>query len=988
MIIFMNYFAYKRPLLIISLLLLTFFVKSQDIRYNVTKQPWKDSLGNHRLVISVAKATGAVEVKVDWRRRDKDAAQKVLLITDSHGVAVRNVYLKHIDRERGDFVFEPSSGSGIYYVYYMPWSGHKWEGGFQGDYLHQQPPPQKDWVKRNNLPFGKFQMGRVTQIQSRTRFDSFYPMEIVAKASEVDSLISTCRDDYMVFAENRKNPIKMFDDLPLKWIRQGPDSTFFASAKRNEYYVFQLGVFAAKSKLKIVKAGYKNAPFAMTCFNLGGVDSKGQEFKKQVAVKKGGVQPLWFGVDIPKDAKPGDYTFQVIIKTASKAPKTVHVHLHVTNRTLADRGDHDLWRMSRLRWLNSRLGINEQNTLNYAPLRVKSSTITSTTGSVILNKQGLPASIMVNGQQLLAEPLQFLVHAAHSGGRVSTSGIHFTKKKSGVVSWESSSEDANYRLKNCAMMESDGYLKFAISVTPKKDLLVEDMALQLPVRKKLATYFMGMGSGKPFGRNGGYTPAVYNWKWHGPQNAYWIGTYNAGIYCKLLGATYDGPMLNLYHPAPPANWYNGNKGGFKIRTKGESVYTSTFTGKRLLPKDTTIVFEFSVLITPVKKLDYYAQFSNRYYQNYGNPYPPQVDIDAGVNIINVHHANRVNPYINYPFVRTDSMTAFVKKYHQLGVKTKIYYTIRELSNQCAEIWALRSFGTEIFSDGKGGGYPWLREHLVDHYDVQWFTPIDGYESCDAAIKTREDSRWYNYYIEGLRWLVGNVGIDGLYLDDVAYDRNMLKRMRKVMDQVKPGCLIDLHSNTDFSKGPATQYTEFFPYIDKLWFGENFHYDKMQPDNWMVETAGIPFGLMGDMLFSGGNPWRGLVYGMTARDGWPTDGKLCNPKPIWKVLDDFGIKKATMLGYWDHKAVISTSDSSVLATAYVNVKKGKLLIAIASWDDKPSKVSLNINWKKLGFHAKGRQLVAPPIKDFQPGATFEPGDVIEVPPGKGWLLELQ
>jgi hypothetical protein len=93
----------------------------------------------------------------------------------------------------------------------------------------------------------------------------------------------------------------------------------------------------------------------------------------------------------------------------------------------------------------------------------------------------------------------------------------------------------------------------------------------------------------------------------------------------------------------------------------------------------------------------------------------------------------------------------------------------------------------------------------------------------------------------------------LYLDDVAYDRQILKRMRKVMDAARPDCLIDLHSNTYFSKGPAIQYAEFFPYIDKLWFGEGFQYDRMPPENWLVEVSGIPFVLMGDMLEGRGNP---------------------------------------------------------------------------------------------------------------------------------------
>jgi len=46
---------------------------------------------------------------------------------------------------------------------------------------------------------------------------------------------------------------------------------------------------------------------------------------------------------------------------------------------------------------------------------------------------------------------------------------------------------------------------------------------------------------------------------------------------------------------------------------------------------------------------------------------------------------------------------------------------------------------------------------------------------------------------------------------------------------------------------GNQYTEFFPYVNRLWFGEGFNYDAMSPEQWLVECSGIPFGLMGDML---------------------------------------------------------------------------------------------------------------------------------------------
>ena len=41
----------------------------------------------------------------------------------------------------------------------------------------------------------------------------------------------------------------------------------------------------------------------------------------------------------------------------------------------------------------------------------------------------------------------------------------------------------------------------------------------------------------------------------------------------------------------------------------------------------------------------------------------------------------------------------------------------------------------------------------------------------------------------------------------------------------------------------------FPYIDSLWFGENFNPDA-SPEEWLVEMSGVLFGLHSEQLASG------------------------------------------------------------------------------------------------------------------------------------------
>lgn len=290
--------------------------------------------------------------------------------------------------------------------------------------------------------------------------------------------------------------------------------------------------------------------------------------------------------------------------------------------------------------------------------------------------------------------------------------------------------------------------------------------------------------------------------------------------------------------------------------------------------------------------------------------------------------------------------------------------------------------------GKGGGYSWLREHLVTDYTPQWYVHYDFKTKqnipADAAILTAEgDSRWLNFYIESLVWLIKNTDIDGIYLDDVSFDHRMLRRIRRSMDSVKPGCLIDLHSNTGFSKGPANQYAEYFPYLDKVWFGESFLYNKMTPANWLVESSGIPFGLMGDMLYRGGNRWLGMQYGMAVRYPWFTEGVDCDPRPIWKIWDEFGIEHAEMIGFWEKNPGVAASDDKVKVTVYR--KAGKALLSIGNYSDATKSVTLKIDWKRLGLREKRARLVAPEIKDTQEAREWPVDGKISVQPRKGWLV---
>jgi hypothetical protein len=975
---------------------LTGFCKTiSESKYSVPSSPWTESFGNHRAVLEIPKEAEVATLNILWRRHDPSPQDKRFIIVEAAtGDTVPNIFRYEVNNDRCRIAFGPVNKAGTYYFYYLPYEVQDNWGFYGKNYLKREKDPSADWINKNHIVYQTKSrhntFAKLTCFQSRTAFDSFFPMEIIPLSTEKEALINKFSSDYLIFPEDRMFPIRMHDEIPLKWVLNGPSEAFSGEACRNEYYAFQIGIYAAKLKLENVKVefssfegiNFKILPSSITCFNTGGIGPYGQPFEKRVDVEKGFVQPLWIGIDIPENIPPGIYNGSITIRSLNTSPQNLKVKLKILDKVLADRGDSEPWRHSRLRWLNSTLGIDDKPVKPYEAIEYMGNNVYRLTDKKLrLDQNGMPGSINVGGTELLKDPISFKVETTDGFEQFSLpEDVTLLKNEPGVMSgvWKCHSE--GFELTGTGIIESDGFINYKINIRALNDISLIDIRLEIPLSGEVARYMIGMGL------PGTSVPQSHQAEWRGPYDSFWIGNTDAGIWCELRGGSYNGPLLNLYNPAPPDSWYNNDKGGFRIVKSQNSTEAVVYSGKRELKAGDNLDFEWSMLITPVKKINYRSQFLDRYYHNGGKPMPSDADLACGVRVVNLHHANNYNPHINYPFIAVDSMKWFVNQLHKKGQKVKIYYTIRELTNYTTEIWALRSLGDEILGNGKGGGYTWLREHFITGYRPQWYQHFPDKSPDASIVNASGDSRWYNYYIEGLSWLVRNVDIDGLYLDDVTYDRRTVKRIRKVLDKEKPGCLLDLHSNTGFSKGPANQYAEYFPYIDKIWFGESFLYDKMSPENWLVETSGIPFGLMGDMLQGGGNRWLGMVFGMTVRHPWLTDGVTCDPRPVWEVWDKFGIESSVMKGYWEKDCPAKINNPDVHATVYQ--KDGESLIAVGSWAEEPAVFSLDFNWETLGIDPGKAVLEAPFIKNFQEERRFRPGESIPVEPKKGWLFYLR
>ena len=993
----------KNKSLLFILLLTGFTAFAQDIPRTNCNDCWNpDSLGNHRAVIEFVGNGKIAKAIIPWRRRDVDPQDKRIIVEDAKTQQkVLNVKSDTLNRESGEIYFEPVSGSGTYYVYYMPYKNEGRSNYPKGVYLKPENTASGEWL--SSIGNDKnISLAKVKEFQSIDAFNSFYPMEIIATKNETDQLALKSQNvAFLIFPESRLYSIRMVNDLPQRWIENKPQNSFSDTAMRGENSAYQLGIYALQNidNIKVRFSNLRNnkgkmiSSKNMSCLNTDGVDYTGKPMHPIVNINQGKVQALWCMVDVPENTSPGKYSGKIIVYSDNVSPgKEINIELVVKNETAKNHGVNEPWKMTRLEWLNSTLAQDNTVIAPYTPLEISGNTISLLGRKVELNKDGFPKQIQtfftpeMTGYQsqpnnLLEEGIHFHFTKKDDSKDIQwkNNGVKFTLQKPGTVQWTAVNTSDDLKMEVKASLEFDGFVSYTVKVTALKDVELSNVAMHIPFTKTEAKYMMGLG------QKGGYRAEDFKWKWdvtHKNQDGAWIGNVNAGLQYSLRDEKYVRPLnTNFYLNKPlllPTSWGNGTNGGINIGEKGNSVLADNYSGERAMKKGDSLFYNFTLLITPFHTINTDFQWENRFY----HAYKPIDTIKAtGATIINIHHATAINPYINYPFIAWKAMKAYIDSAHEAGLKVKIYNTVRELSNHAYETFAMRSLGHEIYSTGKGGGFSWLQEHIVDDYIPAWFVPV----LKDAAIINSGMSRWHNYYVEGMNWLTQNVGIDGIYLDDVAFDRITMKRIKRVLTKYGHPGIIDLHSANQYNKSDgfnnsANLYMEHFPYLNRLWFGEYFDYEKNSPDFFLTEVSGIPFGLMGEMLQDGGNPWRGMVYGMTNRMPWSDNA---DPRPIWKVWDDFGMKGSAMIGYWSENCPVKTDNEKVLATVYK--KKGSALISIASWADDDVEIALNIDWKKLGIDPAKLTITAPEVKNFQPAKVFKSNEKIHVQKGKGLIL---
>jgi len=544
-----------------------------------------------------------------------------------------------------------------------------------------------------------------------------------------------------------------------------------------------------------------NCPGKAECLSVEGQNYLGEWFDKLDKKAAANVpKRLWFYVKAPDAA--GKYNGTITVtNTARKVFANIAIVLNVSDEVAEEDQFTNGSDLRRLFWLNSKLAINNEVPKPYTPVEYDGRYVKILGREIELDEYGLPkritshfgkdVTISSESYEVLSDRIKFTV--GEENFKIISSGA---TKDSDAFSFASVSESDSFMMKTRARIEFDGFCDYKITLIAKRDVKISNVNLCLPITDYSREYFMGLG------KEGGKFDGKLDFKWDSVKNqdGFWVGNVNAGIRVKFKSSNYKKPLTDEYYQKKPLvmpkSWDNDGHGGIFYDSGSFFAYSDGFElayGKKLS-------FDFELSITPVKPIN--ESFNS-------------------ASAANIPYGTKLNPYKNYPFFEETELSDFISKAHSDGKKAIIYYTLRELTDKAPEFSAFADFDCELLEP--------------------------AFEELDSARIANGESRMCNFYAEALNRLVEKHEIDGICLDGAEFDRNTMKRVRRILDK-RENAEITLNATPKFTEESGFSsslliYTELLPYVDKLTVSASSEKSDAYK---LVELSGIPFGIKADV----------------------------------------------------------------------------------------------------------------------------------------------
>ena len=590
--------------------------------------------------------------------------------------------------------------------------------------MRQSEPLTADTAIDDTLPSAKF-LG----MQPRREFDNFTAMELVATPEETAAFGGG--DSFLLIPEDRAKPLRLTNasngDFPVGWLgspaigdrRHDAAAVLGGVAQPGEWFAMQLGVWARSAPVEVMSlemSGDETLVQNFSCISLGGHDYTGAQFSKPWGLPAGRTSALWMGVQLPLTATTLQGHLTVVLRhNETIINATVPVKIEVSGAAAVNAGDNEPSKLTRLRWLDSRIGINDRVPAPFTPVDTsawkQNRTLRILGRSLTIGASGLPQDITA------VRKIGSGIFALGSGWTFAPDGPALSNQTRSAVSWTARGTDSSVgcTINVTGSLSFEGYLDMAISISAAKPTTLPDFSVSAVLR---APYLAGLGrAGRKLGAaawplanippTGGTAAAAsgctennslpLQFKWNrSAAPMLWVGDMDGGMRIKWKGpgTAWDNPAYQGV-----ASWANAGAGTFTVTNASSAgagasdlVRVVASTGPLKLDTSAPVSFHFDLCITPFKPREVAANehFQSRYFQ-IGYPdhhmYTPEQVAQTGATIASESSNSRhvvlrdcdgrpllrtaihqgvdslINPYINWPFVRElcflDSMRSVV-----------------------------------------------------------------------------------------------------------------------------------------------------------------------------------------------------------------------------------------------------------------------------------------------------------------------------------------
>lgn len=325
---------------------------------------------------------------------------------------------------------------------------------------------------------------------------------------------------------DRKYKLIHFEDLSVLSDGVCIDKCVNVRMSKNEIFVLQVAVLSEADD--VIESISTDSRLIVSCINTDIVDKYGRKSSNTVKLKANTIQPLFFTVQ--KTDECAEFENAVITMNTEKESREFTVCFELADIPVVNNGYNDLWRLSRLNWLNSSLAIDETLVKPFVSPDLSDDCLAVLGREISLGDNGLPQQVCSKfdeavqlcsdvQKKLFAKPAEFVIGDYSLNGGQTESTAYNNRIENRTVC-----TDDNMDTEILSVLRYDGQMEYSVKITPKRDFTVSDASLNFYINKDCTRLMHGLGHRASAAEN-----LSFKWDNDKQQDSVFIGAVNCGM---------------------------------------------------------------------------------------------------------------------------------------------------------------------------------------------------------------------------------------------------------------------------------------------------------------------------------------------------------------------------------------------------------------------------------------------------------------------------